>query len=165
MPKRRFGNAEEQAKRHRWYDRCGLRRSGWRNRLLYYYEPICRTSTHRPVTKACYNCQRSTWSCLSNAIHRDSSAEGAPIMAKSIQESPLSTQSASKADFVEKYQRVRRFTEQLCEPLATEDYVIQSMPDVSPTKWHIAHVTWFWETFLLLPALPGYQSLHPQYAY
>jgi ergothioneine biosynthesis protein EgtB len=53
----------------------------------------------------------------------------------------------------------------LCEPLATEDYVIQSMPDVSPTKWHIAHVTWFWETFLLLPALPGYQSLHPQYAY
>ena len=86
-------------------------------------------------------------------------------MAKSIQESPLSTQSASKADFAEQYQRVRRFTEHLCEPLATEDYVIQSMPDVSPTKWHIAHVTWFWETFLLLPALPGYQSLHPQYAY
>jgi ergothioneine biosynthesis protein EgtB len=86
-------------------------------------------------------------------------------MAKSIQESTLSTQSASKADFVEQYQRVRRFTEQLCEPLATEDYVIQSMPDVSPTKWHIAHVTWFWETFLLFPALPGYQSLHPQYAY
>ena len=86
-------------------------------------------------------------------------------MAKSIQESPLSTQSASKADFAEQYQDVRRFTEHLCEPLATEDYVIQSMPDVSPTKWHIAHVTWFWETFLLLPALPGYQSLHPQYAY
>jgi len=86
-------------------------------------------------------------------------------MAKSIQESPFSTQSASKADFVEQYQRVRRFTEHLCEPLVTEDYVIQSMPDVSPTKWHIAHVTWFWETFLLLPALPGYQSLHPQYAY
>ncbi len=86
-------------------------------------------------------------------------------MAKSIQESALITQSASKASFVEQYQRVRRFTEHLCEPLATEDYVIQSMPDVSPTKWHIAHVTWFWETFLLLPALPGYQSLHPQYAY
>ena len=86
-------------------------------------------------------------------------------MAQSIQESPLSTQSASKDDFAEQYQLVRRFTEQLCEPLATEDYVIQSMPDVSPTKWHIAHVTWFWETFLLLPALPGYQSLHPQYAY
>src|SRR5215469_8617263 len=86
-------------------------------------------------------------------------------MAKSIQESPHSTQSNFKADFAEQYQRVRRFTEYLCEPLATEDYIIQSMPDVSPTKWHIAHVTWFWETFLLLPALPGYQSLHPQYAY
>ncbi|MFL5654259.1 MAG: DinB family protein, partial [Ktedonobacteraceae bacterium] len=66
-------------------------------------------------------------------------------MAKSIQESALSTQSASKEYFVEQYQSVRRFTEHLCEPLATEDYVIQSMPDVSPTKWHIAHVTWFWE--------------------
>jgi len=86
-------------------------------------------------------------------------------MAQSIQESPLGTQSASKAYFAEQYQSVRRFTEHLCEPLATEDYVIQSIPDVSPTKWHIAHVTWFWETFLLLPALPGYQSLHPQYAY
>jgi ergothioneine biosynthesis protein EgtB len=86
-------------------------------------------------------------------------------MAKSIQESRLSAQSAFKESFIEQYQRVRRFTEHLCEPLVTEDYVIQSMPDVSPTKWHIAHVTWFWETFLLLPALPGYQSLHPQYAY
>ena len=86
-------------------------------------------------------------------------------MAKSIQESRLSSQSASKESFIEQYQRVRHFTEHLCEPLVTEDYVIQSMPDVSPTKWHIAHVTWFWETFLLLPALPGYQSLHPQYAY
>ncbi len=86
-------------------------------------------------------------------------------MAKSIQESRLSAQSASRESFIEQYQRVRRFTEHLCEPLVTEDYVIQSMPDVSPTKWHIAHVTWFWETFLLLPALPGYQSLHPQYAY
>jgi ergothioneine biosynthesis protein EgtB len=65
----------------------------------------------------------------------------------------------------EQYQQVRRFSEYLCEPLATEDYVIQSMPDVSPTKWHLAHVSWFFETFLLKPALPGYRSLHPQYAY
>jgi ergothioneine biosynthesis protein EgtB len=81
------------------------------------------------------------------------------------QESPLVTQSPSHQYFVEQYQKVRRFSEQLCEPLLTEDYVIQSMPDVSPTKWHLAHVSWFFETFLLFPAVPGYQSLHPQYAY
>jgi ergothioneine biosynthesis protein EgtB len=86
-------------------------------------------------------------------------------VAKSIQARPLSAQSASKEYFVEQYQSVRRFTEHLCEPLVTEDYIIQSMPDVSPTKWHLAHVSWFFETFLLFPAVPGYQSLHPQYAY
>jgi ergothioneine biosynthesis protein EgtB len=81
------------------------------------------------------------------------------------QTSQIVTENLSNQYFVERYRQVRSFTEQLCEPLATEDYVIQSMPDVSPTKWHLAHVTWFWETFLLSPALPGYKSLHPQYAY
>src|SRR6266436_9662532 len=95
----------------------------------------------------------------------DTPAEGETTMAQSIQASPLGTQAASREYFVEQYQNVRRFSEHLCEPLVTEDYVIQSMPDVSPTKWHLAHVSWFFETFLLFPALPDYQSLHPQYAY
>jgi ergothioneine biosynthesis protein EgtB len=86
-------------------------------------------------------------------------------MAESIQARPLGIQPISREDFVEQYQRVRRFSEHLCEPLVVEDYVIQSMPDVSPTKWHLAHVSWFFETFLLFPAVPGYVSLHPQYAY
>jgi ergothioneine biosynthesis protein EgtB len=81
------------------------------------------------------------------------------------QANQMDSKELSNRYFVERYKQVRSFTEQLCEPLATEDYVIQSMPDVSPTKWHLAHVTWFWETFLLSPALPGYKSLHPQYAY
>src|SRR5260370_17460290 len=81
------------------------------------------------------------------------------------QKSSSGTSTVSKQYFIEQYQKVRHFSEQLCEPLVTEDYVIQSMPDVSPTKWHLAHVSWFFETFLLTPALPGYQSLHPQYAY
>jgi len=76
-----------------------------------------------------------------------------------------STYLISNRAFVERYKSVRQLTEQLCKPLATEDYVIQSMPDASPTKWHLAHVTWFWETFLLSQALPDYKSLHPQYAY
>src|ERR687894_454369 len=63
------------------------------------------------------------------------------------------------------YTAVRCFSEKLCEPLVPEDYVIQSMPDVSPTKWHLAHTSWFFETFLLLPHLEGYRALDPAYAF
>src|SRR5687768_1486527 len=64
-----------------------------------------------------------------------------------------------------RYTEVRRFTERLCEPLAIEDYVIQSMPDVSPTKWHLAHTSWFFETFVLAAAAPGYRPPYPAYRY
>lgn len=69
------------------------------------------------------------------------------------------------SSLAERYQIVREFTETLCKPLATEDYVIQSMPDVSPTKWHIAHTSWFFETFILNKVNKHYKSLHPQYNY
>ncbi len=72
---------------------------------------------------------------------------------------------AIRQELIAEYQRVRRFTETLCEPLAVEDYVIQSMPDVSPTKWHIAHVSWFFETFLLTWADAQYPTYHPRFAY
>jgi ergothioneine biosynthesis protein EgtB len=65
----------------------------------------------------------------------------------------------------EKFCQVRQFSEFLGEPLAPEDCVIQTMPEVSPAKWHLAHTTWFFETFILRPFLPDYRSLHPQYAY
>src|SRR5687768_5138904 len=64
-----------------------------------------------------------------------------------------------------RYTEVRRFTERLCEPLATEDYVVQSMPDVSPTKWHLAHTSWFFETFVLKPFGKNYVELNPSYAF
>ena len=63
------------------------------------------------------------------------------------------------------YRAVRQESENLCRPLATEDYCIQSMPDVSPPKWHLAHTGWFFETFLLVPFSPGYQRFHPQFEY
>ena len=59
------------------------------------------------------------------------------------------------------YRTVRHSTEALCEPLASDDYVVQSMPDASPVKWHLAHATWFFETFVLEPYLPDYRPFHP----
>lgn len=64
-----------------------------------------------------------------------------------------------------RYAQVRNWSEAFCQPLEAEDYVVQSMPDVSPTKWHIAHTSWFFETFVFKPFAAGYQSLHPQYDY
>jgi ergothioneine biosynthesis protein EgtB len=63
----------------------------------------------------------------------------------------------------EKYQRVRKFSERIAETLSPEDCVIQSMPDVSPSRWHLAHTTWFFETFLLKPQ-PGYRPFNEQFA-
>ncbi|MBI4782140.1 MAG: ergothioneine biosynthesis protein EgtB [Oscillatoriophycideae cyanobacterium NC_groundwater_1537_Pr4_S-0.65um_50_18] len=65
----------------------------------------------------------------------------------------------------DRYQRVRTLSEKICQPLEAEDYVIQTMPDVSPPKWHLAHTTWFFETFLLVPYLPDYEVFHAQYGY
>jgi hypothetical protein len=88
----------------------------------------------------------------------------APVASQSKRETADST-AALRASLSQRYHDVRCFTETLCEPLETEDFVVQSMPDVSPTKWHIAHTSWFFETFVLKSALPDYQSPHPQYDY
>jgi ergothioneine biosynthesis protein EgtB len=61
------------------------------------------------------------------------------------------------------YRSVRARTLSLCESLEAEDYVIQSMPDVSPTKWHLAHVTWFFERFVLRDFLDAYTVFDEQF--
>jgi ergothioneine biosynthesis protein EgtB len=70
-----------------------------------------------------------------------------------------------RENLLARYIEVRRFTESLCDGLATEDYVVQSMPDVSPTKWHLAHTSWFFETFVLRPNLADYRTINETYAY
>ncbi len=66
---------------------------------------------------------------------------------------------------VHRYRAVRHSTEALTRSLTAEDQLAQSMPDASPTKWHLAHTTWFWETFLLIPSLAGYKSFDPRFHY
>lgn len=63
------------------------------------------------------------------------------------------------------YDEVRRHSLALAEPLSAEDQNVQSMPDASPTKWHLAHTTWFFETVVLKPYLPGYRPFDERYAY
>jgi ergothioneine biosynthesis protein EgtB len=76
-----------------------------------------------------------------------------------------STAPAAAMTLSERYAAVRRFTESLTDGLAPEDMVVQSMPDVSPTKWHLAHTSWFFEQFLLMPNLKGYVPLDRTYLY
>ena len=63
------------------------------------------------------------------------------------------------------YETVRAQTEALCATLEVEDCVVSSMPDVSPTKWHLAHTSWFFETFVLAPHRRGYRPLNPRYSF
>jgi ergothioneine biosynthesis protein EgtB len=63
------------------------------------------------------------------------------------------------------YRDVRRVTHALCEPLESEDYVLQSMPDASPVKWHLAHTSWFFETFVLAACVPNYRPFRHEYSY
>jgi ergothioneine biosynthesis protein EgtB len=70
-----------------------------------------------------------------------------------------------RSELLSKFNTVRSFTEKLCKPLEIEDYVIQSMPDVSPTKWHLGHTSWFFETFILEKAITDYKPFHPLYNY
>jgi len=65
----------------------------------------------------------------------------------------------------EKYQSVREYTKAICQPLQTEDYVVQPVADVSPPKWHIGHTTWFFETFILKPYLKDYKEFDPSFNY
>lgn len=77
----------------------------------------------------------------------------------------LKQSQAGPATLPERFSSVRARSAELCAPLATEDYVVQSMPDVSPAKWHLAHTSWFFETFILKPYRPGYEAFHPRYDY
>ncbi len=66
---------------------------------------------------------------------------------------------------LEKYTRIRAQSEKICKPLKIEDYVVQPVVDVSPPKWHLAHTTWFFETFILKQFYKDYQEFDPNYPF
>jgi len=70
----------------------------------------------------------------------------------------------SLADLAQRYREIRAHTEHLAAPLSAEDAQVQSMPDASPVKWHLAHSSWFFETVILAPR-PGYRPFDPSYGY
>jgi ergothioneine biosynthesis protein EgtB len=77
-------------------------------------------------------------------------------------ERSVSTPSSQGGSF-EKYEAIRKHSADICSALETEDYVVQPIEDVSPPKWHLGHTTWFFETFVLIPYLPGYRIYNDQY--
>jgi ergothioneine biosynthesis protein EgtB len=82
-----------------------------------------------------------------------------------LETSPPQTVETRAARLLARFREVRDFSERLCETLEPEDYVVQSIPDVSPTKWHLAHTSWFFETFILKVWMPSYRTAVPQYAF
>ncbi|GAA3925094.1 ergothioneine biosynthesis protein EgtB [Hymenobacter algoricola] len=81
------------------------------------------------------------------------------------QPSALAPAPVALTDLLRRYRAVRQQTADLCRPLLPEDTVVQPMIDVSPPKWHLAHTTWFFETFLLKEYQPDYAVFHPDYAF
>jgi ergothioneine biosynthesis protein EgtB len=69
------------------------------------------------------------------------------------------------AELIERLRSVRATSELLASSLSAEDQTVQSMPDASPTKWHMAHTTWFFETFVLLPYAPAYEAFDQTYGF
>ena len=74
------------------------------------------------------------------------------------------TADETRAALIDRFRRTRARTTALCAPLQPEDHVVQSMPDTSPPKWHLAHTTWFFEELLLRRQAPGFAPAHPAWA-
>jgi ergothioneine biosynthesis protein EgtB len=90
---------------------------------------------------------------------------GIDVAPSAVRTSRSAVGTSRAAQYARRYAEVRAQTETLCAPLEIEDYVVSTMSDVSPTKWHLAHTSWFFETFVLAQHAPGYVSPNPRYAF
>ncbi|MDB5465482.1 MAG: hypothetical protein JWQ46_244, partial [Phenylobacterium sp.] len=94
-------------------------------------------------------------------------AEGTGLMERSNEAAGLEFRTEAQAadEALRRYETVRQASEAMTRSLTPEDQLAQSMPDASPTKWHLAHTTWFFETFLLTPRLAGYRVFDPRFGF
>jgi ergothioneine biosynthesis protein EgtB len=83
----------------------------------------------------------------------------------SVLQPDISTAMPTREALTDAYRSVRATTERLCAPLQVDDYQLQSIVQTSPPKWHIAHVSWFFETFVLAHFEPGYRPFHERFDY
>src|ERR1700683_4079799 len=72
---------------------------------------------------------------------------------------------STQTDLAARFRATRRRTLALCQPLTAEDMMVQSCPEASPAKWHLAHTTWFFESFVLREFLPGYQVFNADFSW
>ena len=75
----------------------------------------------------------------------------------------ITTESVAASTVLSKYQATRSVTTSLAAPMSAEDQMVQSCPEASPMKWHQAHTTWFFETFVLRPLYPGYKPFRDDF--
>src|SRR6195952_5990646 len=75
----------------------------------------------------------------------------------------LTAEVTTATSLLARYKTVRQATRHLCSPLSPEDMMVQSCPEASPVKWHLAHTSWFFETFFLREFAAGYQPFHPEF--
>ena len=75
------------------------------------------------------------------------------------------TPTTDAARVAQRFRTVRRRTMSLCQPLTPEDMMVQSCPEASPAKWHLAHTAWFFESFVLREFVPGYSLFNPDFAW
>jgi ergothioneine biosynthesis protein EgtB len=97
---------------------------------------------------------RFAWGLNSSAVH--SSPQGSRTMSTTL---PTGASNA----LTERFRAARRRTLELVQPLSPEDMMVQSCPEASPVKWHLAHTAWFFESFLLREFEPNYQPFHPDF--
>src|SRR5687767_8744934 len=136
----------------------------WRTKRIWA-NSSCRMAWRRPRTIRWWKRAGKSWSRKAESLKAPDSLVAEVGRGHDVARPTSRTPETHKEQLIAKYRKVRNFSAHLCRNLEPEDYVVQSMPDVSPTKWHLAHTSWFFETFVVKVWMPSYRSEVPQYAY